>query len=81
MTERPSKDVMASVGGVRGEIHSRWNFVFKVTPCTAEMVLGNVLVVSREYPVTDAAKVAEVDENTAVNVYRWLKEVGSTKLL
>ena len=36
---------------------------------------------SREYPVTDAAKIAEVDENTAVDVYRWLREVCSTKLL
>ena len=36
---------------------------------------------SREYPVTEAAKVAEVDANTAVDVYRWLREVCSTKLL
>ena len=36
---------------------------------------------SREYPVTDAARIAEVDENTAVDVYRWLREVYSTKLL
>ena len=36
---------------------------------------------SREYPVTDAAKIAEVDVNTAVDVYRWLREVCSTKLL
>ena len=36
---------------------------------------------SREYPVTEAAKVAEVDANTAVDVYRWLREVWSTKLL
>ena len=36
---------------------------------------------SREYPVTDAARVAEVDENTAVDVYRWLREVCSTKLI
>ena len=33
---------------------------------------------SREYPVTEAAKVGE---NTAVDVYRWLREVCSTKLL
>ena len=31
--------------------------------------------------MTDAARVAEVDENTAVDVYRWLTEVCSTKLI
>ena len=31
--------------------------------------------------MTDAARVAEVDENTAVDVYRWLREVCSTKLI
>ena len=36
---------------------------------------------SREYPLTETAKVVEVDENTAVDVYRWLREVCSTKLL
>ena len=36
---------------------------------------------SREYPVTDAARVAVVDENTVVDVYRWLREVCSTKLI
>ena len=41
------------------------------------MVFVNVL----EYAVTDAAKIAEVDENTAVDVYQWLREVCSTKLL
>ena len=36
---------------------------------------------SHEYPVTDAAKVAEVDEGTAIDVYRWLREICSSKLL
>ena len=36
---------------------------------------------SHEYSVTDAAKVAEVDENTAVDVYRLLREEYSSKLL
>ena len=36
---------------------------------------------SREYPVKDAANVADVDENTVLDVYRWLREVCSIKLL
>ena len=35
----------------------------------------------REYPVKDAASDIEVDKNTACDVYRWLREVCSTKLL
>ena len=35
----------------------------------------------REYPVTDTASDVQVDKNTAVDVYRWLREVCSTKLL
>ena len=36
---------------------------------------------AQEYPVTDAKAAAEVDVGTAVDVYRWLREVCSTKLL
>ena len=32
-------------------------------------------------PVTAACKEAEVASKTAINVYQWLKEVCSTKLL
>ena len=35
----------------------------------------------QEYPVTDAKVAAEVDVGTAVDVYQWLSEVCSTKLL
>ena len=34
-----------------------------------------------KYHVKDAASDVEVEKNTAVDVYRWLKEVCSTKLL
>lgn len=36
---------------------------------------------SREYPVTEAAEEAEVDPGSAVDVYRWLREICSTRLL
>ena len=35
----------------------------------------------RQYPVTDAAQEAEVGRNTAINVYQWLREVCSTRLI
>ena len=34
-----------------------------------------------QYPVTDAAEEAEVTESTASQVYQWLREVCSTKLI
>ena len=35
----------------------------------------------REYPVTDAAEEAKVGRDTAIDVYQWLREVCSTKLI
>ena len=35
----------------------------------------------RDYPVSDAAEKAQVVINTAINVYQWLREVCSAKLL
>ena len=34
----------------------------------------------KEYPIKDAASDIEVDKNTAVDVYMWLREVCSTEL-
>ena len=36
---------------------------------------------AREYPVKDAAEEAEVQEKTAIDVYQWLREVCSTRLI
>ena len=36
---------------------------------------------AREYPVTDVAEEAEVDQHTAIDIYQWLREVGTTRLL
>ena len=36
---------------------------------------------AREYPAKDATEEAKVNKNTATTVYRWLREVCSTKLL
>lgn len=36
---------------------------------------------AREYPVTDAAEEAEISLRVAIDIYQWLREVCSTKLL
>ena len=35
----------------------------------------------RQYPVSDAYEEAEVGEHTAIDIYQWLREVGSQTLL
>ena len=36
---------------------------------------------ARQYPVTDAMEDAVVDKRTAIDIYQWLREVCTTKLL
>ena len=36
---------------------------------------------SREYPVTAAMEEAKVSKHTAIDVYQWLREICSSKLL
>ena len=36
---------------------------------------------ARQYPVTDAMEEVDVDRHTAIDIYQWLREVCSTKLL
>ena len=36
---------------------------------------------ARQYPVTDCKDEAEVDEHTAIDIYQWLREVCTTRLL
>lgn len=36
---------------------------------------------SKQNPVGDTAESAEIGKNTAVDVYQWLREVCSTKLI
>ena len=36
---------------------------------------------AREYPAKDAAEEAEVQEKTAIDVYQWLREVCSSRLI
>ena len=40
-----------------------------------------MLLWARQYPVSDAAEEASIGEDTACNIYQWLREVCSTKLV
>ena len=36
---------------------------------------------AREYPVSDAAEEAEISSRVAIDIYQWLREVCTAKLL
>ena len=58
------------------KVHSRWDF-FRSSHLTLQKWFLLMYWWSREYPVTEVAKVVEV--GASVDVYRWLREVCSTK--
>ena len=47
---------------------------------SAEKVVAFVLLWSREYPVTTAAKEADCSHKMAIDIYLWLREVFSVSL-
>ena len=36
---------------------------------------------ARKYPVDDAAEEAEMQQKTAIDIYQWLREVCTTRLI
>lgn len=68
------------VGGVRGGSPFEIDVSFQ-SNLTLQQWFLLIYWRSCEYPVTDAGKVAEVDEGTAIDVNRWLREICSSKLL
>ena len=62
------------------EIDSGGQLLFEVKANTSEVDVID-LHVGREYPVTDAAEEAEVQQKTAIDVYQLLCEVCSTRLI
>ena len=53
--------------------------------CKSKLSLQKWMIVmvwwAKEYPVLKAAKEADTSDNTACQIYQWLREVCSTKLL
>ena len=53
-------------------------------PCS-KVAIAKVLLMlylwAREYPVSDAAEEAEISSRVAIDIYQWLREVCTAKLL
>ena len=54
---------------------------FSKSKLTLQKWLIAILWWTRQYPVTQMAIEAEIGEDTACNIYQWLREVCSTKLI
>ena len=54
---------------------------FSKSKLTLQKWMLAILWWSREYPVTDMAMEAEITERSACDIYNWLREVCSSKLL
>ena len=86
MVERVRNDIISD--GVRWRCRScktstsiRNGSFFSKSKLTLQKWLILIFWWSQNNPVTDPKSIAEVDEGTAIDVYRWLREICSTKLL
>ena len=85
MVERPRNDIS---DGVRWRCRRcktsksiRDGSFFAMSKVTLQKWLILIFWWTQQYPVTNATRIAEVDEGTAIDVYRWLREICSNKLL
>ena len=85
MVERPRNDIS---DGVRWRCRRcktsksiRDGSFFAMSKVTLQKWLILIFWWTQQYPVTNATRIAEVDEGTAIDVYRWLREICSKKLL
>ena len=85
MEERPRGDVSDGVSWwcrtCKGRKSIRTNSFFSKSKLTLKKWLLALYWWVREYPVTDMMQEADVDKGTAIDIYRWLREVCSTKLV
>ena len=85
MTEKSRNDVSDGVSWwcrrCKGRKTIREGSFFSKSRLSLQQWLLLIYWWARQYPVTDAAKETNVDKGTACDVYRWLREVCSTRLL
>ena len=85
MQERPRNDVSDGVSWkcptCKGRKSIREGSFFAKSRITLQKFLLILHMWARQYPVSDVAEEAEVALSTAIDVYQWLREVCSTKLL
>ena len=85
MTERRRSDVSDGVSWCcprcKGRKTVREGSFFAKSKLTLQKWLLLMYFWAREYPVSDAAEEAEVQEKTAIDIYQWLREVCCTRLI
>ena len=85
MQEKTRRDVSDGVCWRCPQCHGRKGIregsFFAKSRLTLQKWLLVLYLWAREYPVKDVAEEAEVDQGTAIDMYQWLREVCSTKLL
>ena len=85
MVERPRGDVTDGISWwckiCKGRKTIRDEIFFNKSCLTLQKWMILIYWWCRQYPVGDAAQEAQVDKGTAVDVYRWLREVCTTCLL
>lgn len=85
MEERPRKDISDGTSWwcktCKTRKSIRQGSFFSKSKLTLQKWLLLILYWSKETPVTDAACDVKVELRTAIDVYQWLREICSTKLL
>ena len=85
MQERPRQDVSDGVSWwcstCKGRKTIRDGSFFAKSRLTLQKWLLIIYMWVRQYPVTDVAEEAEVELHTAIDIFQWLREVYSTRLL
>ena len=85
MQERPRKDVSDQYSWwcpqCKGRKTIRTGSFFEKSKLSLKKWLLIIHFWSRQLPVTDAELQLEISRSTAIDIYQWLREVCSTKLL
>ena len=85
MEERPRKDVSDGCSWWCRQCKTRKSIragsFFEKSRLTLQQWLLMIVMWARECPVSDAILDAKVDMRTGIDIYQWLREVCSTKLL
>ena len=85
MEERPRRDVSDGYSwwcrNCKTRKSIREGSFFSKSKINLQKWLLIIYMWAREYPVTDVSEEAEVHIETAIDIFQWLREVCSTKLL
>ena len=81
MEERERSDCSDGVSWYYPRKSIRDGSFFSKSRLSLQKLLLIMYLWARQYPVTDAMGEAVVDKRTAIDIYQWLREVCTTKLL